>query len=138
MGKSIQSAKTIKAASRIRFSFKAARPSAGNALASYTAAFLQLSGLDDGAIIPAKLAREMMGDTAFGYHTRNGNIERTPDGVKLSEQGFAHFGNVNIGEGPNRNIRPDPEMIKAYATTMETGKPSDMVKNDKLIHPVAK
>lgn len=122
------------ATSAIRFVFPAARPSAGSALASYTAAWLQLSGLDSGATLPSKVAREIMGDTAYGYHTRKGNFEKTSDGVKLTEQGFEHFGNVT----PNRAIRPDPEMMKAYILTMETGKVSEMVKNEKLIKAIGK
>lgn len=133
MSKSSKSAKSPAAKSGIRFALKDAyRPGSGSALASYTVAWLALSGMDDGALLPAKVVRKIAGETAFGYHTRNGNFERTPDGIKLSETGFAHFGNM----GANRNIRPDPEMVKAYTETLSSGKTNAMVKNAAAIEPL--
>jgi hypothetical protein len=120
----------------VKFVFPASRPGAGTELASYTAAWLDLSGLDSGGLIPAAEVEQIMGKNAFGYHCRNGNLERTADGVKLTDQGFLHFGNLHMGVGRNRNIRPDPEMVKAYALTLATGKPSALVKNAKLIKPL--
>lgn len=112
---------------------QAARPGSGTALASYTSAWLALSGMDDGRAVPVKVLKQIAGDTAVAYHTRNGNLEKTPDGVKLTEAGFAHFGNMG---GQNRNIRPDAEMVKGYAEMFTTGKGGDLIKNPALIKPI--
>lgn len=114
---------------------QAARPSAGTRLASYTEAWLQLSGVADGKAIPAQQAKLIMGDTAYGYHVRKGNFEKTTDGFKLTPQGEAHFA---IGVN-NRLIRPEPEMVKAFIACMSTGKPDgEMVKNPDFIKPISK
>ena len=123
-----------KASSAVRFMLvAAARPGSGRALASYTAAWLALSGMDDGKAVPAKMVRALAGDTAYGYHTRAGNFEATADGVRLTESGEFHFSNLST----NRNIRAEPELVKAYADVLSTGKANDTVKNPALIKPMA-
>jgi hypothetical protein len=137
MAKSTKQVKSSKGFG-IRFYFPAARPGAGSALASHTAAFLQLSGLDNGDTVPRKVAEEIWGKRAVSNHLSLGNIERTDTGIRLTEQGFLHFGNLQTDESRNRNIRPDPEMVKSYVETMTTGKTSAMVKNATQIKAVAK
>jgi hypothetical protein len=104
------------------------RPSAGTRLASHTAAVLGLTGMIDGAMIPAAELRQMIGDTAFGYHSRKGNIERTDKGAKLSEQGVLLF---------MARAGVDPEMIAAYETVLSTGKPDgNLIKVPEAIAPL--
>lgn len=119
-------------AGAIRFTIvQAARPGSGELLASYTAAWLSLSGMADGAAIPSKVVRAIAGDTAYAYHTRNGNFERTPEGVKLTDAGLMHF----IGGG-NRNIRSNPEYEAGYIAVLTNGKPNEQVKNAAFIKPI--
>lgn len=130
-----KSSSAVKTSSGVKFVItQAARPSAGTRLASYTEAWLQLTGLADGGSIPAAQAKEIMGDTAYGYHTRKGNFEKTADGFKLTAQGESHFG---IGTN-NRLIRPEPEMVKAYTETMSKGSTNEQVKNPGFIKPINK
>ena len=110
----------------------AARPAAGSQLASYTAAWLSLSGMIDGKAVPAEVVRAVAGPTAFGYHTRNGNFERTDKGVILTAKGEAHF-------ATRPKIQVDPEMLKAYEEILSTGKPDgNLVKNPEFISPLKK
>ncbi len=126
----------VQGSNGVKFVFDGARPHGGTELASYTVAWLALSGMDDGRAIPAEQVKKIAGKRAFSYHTGNGNWERTDSGVVLTEQGFMHFGNIANGSGINRNIRPDPEMVKAYTETMQSGKVSAMVKNPAMIKPL--
>lgn len=111
----------------------AARPSAGTRLASHTAAVLSLTGMIDGETrIPAAELRQLIGETAFGYHARKGNFDRSAEGVKLSDEGVLHF-------IQRPSIVADPEMTAAYETILRTGKPDgNMVKNAEFIKPLAK
>ena len=118
-------------ASTVRFCLSgAARPSAGTRLASHTAAVLGLTGMAAGQRIPGAELRQLIGDTAYGYHTRNGNFDHDAKGVTLTEKGLLHF----IGRP---NIQSDPEMEAAYAKVLTTGKPDgNMVKNAEFIAPI--
>jgi hypothetical protein len=118
-------------ATSIRFVLKDGfRPSAGARLASHTAAVLGLSGMIDGATVPAAELRQMIGDTAFGYHSRKGNIERTDKGCKLSNHGQQLF---------MARVGVDPEMIVAFERVLSTGKPDgNMVKNADAIKALTK
>jgi hypothetical protein len=107
----------------------AARPSAGSALASYTAAWLQLSGMATGHVCPAATVRQVAGDTALAYHVKQGNMERTDKGIQLTEQGILHFLS-------RTKIQPDPEMVKAYEEVLSKGKPNGMVKNPEFIKAI--
>ena len=126
----VRKATPVKAASKpaaksgIKFVIKPAfRPGSGRNLASFTAAWMELSGMVGGAPVPSALVRRIAGDTALSHHKRLGNFEATPDGVKLTEQGEFHFGEL----APNRNIKTDPEMVKAYKSVMATGKPDGTI-----------
>jgi hypothetical protein len=124
-------AQPVKAAELSFVITSAARPSAGSALASYTAAWLELSGMIAGHMVPAATVRAIAGDTAFAYHTKAGRFTRTAEGVKLSDEGVLHFLS-------RTKITPDPEMTKAYLATMSTGETSAMVKNPEFIKPINK
>ena len=113
------------------FATGAARPSAGSALASYTAAWLTLSGMATGHAVPGAIVRQVAGDTAFAYHTKQGNFERTDEGVKLTDKGILHFLS-------RTKIQPDPEMVKAYEEVLSTGKTNAMVKNPEFIQAIKK
>lgn len=97
-----------------------ARPVAGNRLAAFTAAWLQLSGLKDGKAVQRATLVKIAGPRAIQYHTSNGNFETTPDGLKLTTKGQNAFGARSI----------DPEMLKAYSEALATGKQSDVVAKD--------
>lgn len=132
MSKTIKTPRTAKPSNGVRFMVSPqARPSSGEALASYTAAWLTLSGMGEGGVVPTKTVRALAGDTAYGYHKRLGNFEVTKDGVTLSSVGLVHFMNA----GNNRTITPNAEMVEAYMQTMTKGTPSTMVKNTMFIKP---
>lgn len=129
----VRKATPVKAASKpaaksgIKFVIKPTfRPGSGRNLASFTAAWIALSGMQNGATVPSALVRRIAGDTAFSHHKRLGNFEATPDGVKLTDQGEFHFSDLST----NRNIKTDPELVKAYMSVMSTGKPDgNVIKN---------
>ena len=92
-----------------------ARPKAGAALFAHTHAFLVLSGIQAGGAYPKAKAVQVVGPTAVKYHTQNGNLEATAEGLKLTPKGQAAF-----------SVRPiDPEYLAAYTEVFTTGKTND-------------
>lgn len=65
-----------------------ARPQAGAALAAHTAAFLALSGMNDGKACPRALATKVIGPRAISYHIGNKNFEVTEEGIALTAKGI--------------------------------------------------
>jgi hypothetical protein len=110
----------------------AARPSAGSALASYTAAWLGLSGMIDGKAVPRATVTRVAGPTATAYHLKLGNFTATDEGLKLSEKGEAHF-------ALRSKIQIDPEQLKSYETMLSNGQPDgNLVKNAAFIEKLDK
>lgn len=107
-----------------------ARPTAGNRLAGFTAAWLNLTGIMKGNAVQRATLVKIAGETAIAYHTRNGNFEKTETGLKLSEKGAMFF-----------ELRGDiaPDYRAAFEVIMSTGKLDERseVKNPKLITKVA-
>lgn len=97
-----------------------ARPAAGNRLAAFTQAWLDLSGLAAGSAVQRATIVKVAGPRAVQYHTGNGNIESTPDGLKLTQKGYAAFSSRSV----------DPELLKAYTEALSEGKQSDIVAKD--------
>jgi len=97
-----------------------ARPVAGSRLAAFTATWLDLSGLAKGDAVKRADLVKVAGPRAIAYHTSNGNMESTPDGVKLTDKGFAAFASRTV----------DPEAAKAYRAALVDGTQSDMVSKD--------
>lgn len=93
-----------------------ARPKAGHALFAHTAAFLKLSGMDEGKAYPSSKARSIIGATAVKYHSGNGNLAATDKGLTLTPKGRAFF--AARGEA-------NPELLAAFIGVMTTGKPDD-------------
>lgn len=93
-----------------------ARPKAGAALFAHTAAFFALSGINEGKAYPKAKAVQVIGQTAVKYHTGNGNLEHTAEGVKLTDKGRAFFA-----------ARPavDPELFAAFESVLSTGAVND-------------
>lgn len=64
------------------------RPGAGRLLFAYTAAWLNASGMLEGASIPRDKLTKIAGSTAIGYHTtRTGHLVDTAGAIKLSATG---------------------------------------------------
>lgn len=93
-----------------------ARPKAGAALFAHTAAFLALSGINAGQAYPKSKAAQIIGQTAVKYHSANGNLEQTAEGLKLTDKGRAFF--AARGEA-------DKELFAAFSEVLTTGKVND-------------
>lgn len=94
-----------------------ARPTAGNALAAHTAAFLELSGMSYGKACPKATATKVIGARAVQYHTNNGNMDATDTGLALTPKGVAFFSSRTV----------DAEQLKAFTAYMATGQLNDAV-----------
>lgn len=92
-----------------------ARPKAGAALFAHTHAFLVHSGIASGAAFPKAKAVQIVGATAVKYHTGNGNLAATPEGLKLTPKGQAAFSVRGL----------DPEYLAAFVEVLTTGKIND-------------
>lgn len=96
------------------------RPGAGNMLASYSAAWMAITGFDSGAILPRSVMLALAGETAVKYHLKTGNFEETATGMRITAQGKLHFaGKSDVAT--NRNIRPIPEFVEAYKAFFTAG-----------------
>lgn len=93
-----------------------ARPQHGAALFAHTAAFLQLSGITDGKAYPKAKATQVIGATAVKYHSANGNLSQTADGLTLTDKGRAFF--AARGEA-------DKELLAAFTKVLTTGELDD-------------
>ena len=114
-------------ANRVKFIIEDfARPSQGSRLAAFTAAWLTLTGLTKGNAVSRGTLVKIAGETAINYHTRNGNFEKTEQGLKLSDKGVMFF-----------EARGDvmPDMRAGFEVVLSTGKLDDRaeVKNPKAI-----
>lgn len=94
-----------------------ARPSAGNALAAHTQAFLDMSGLASGDAFPKAQATKIIGARAVQYHLGNGNFTQVEKGIKLTEKGELFFLSRNV----------DAELFAAYSTFFASGKVNDAI-----------
>jgi hypothetical protein len=92
-----------------------ARPSAGNALAAHTAAFLTLSGISDRPVARAQCVK-VIGARAVQYHVGNGNFQPTASGLALTDKGAEFFASRAV----------DPELFAAYSEVFTTGKVNDV------------
>lgn len=92
-----------------------ARPKAGHLLKAFTAAWLDSLGMLEGNAVPRATLVRIAGDTAIGYHTKNGNFERTESGLKITEKGKAFFA-ARYAESP-----ADPQVMAAYQAIFATG-----------------
>lgn len=103
-----------------------ARPTQGHALAGFTAAWMTLTGILKGAAVPRATLVRIAGETAINYHTRNGNFEKTEQGLKLSAKGVEFF----AARGDQA-----PEIRAGFETIMTTGKLDERapVKNAKAV-----
>lgn len=109
----------------------AARPGAGHHLASYTLAWLVLSGMYEGMGIPKGLAIKL-GGRAVSYHLQpdQGNFEERSGLVYLTLAGQDHF---LPGGSARRKIQAVREWAEAYADAMQHGIPNEVVKNAAFI-----
>jgi hypothetical protein len=96
------------------------RPGAGNYLASYTAAWMNITGFDTGTVLSRVHVLALAGETAVKYHLKQGNFEEVDNGMRISAQGRLHFaGKSDVAV--NRNIRPIPEFVEAYKAFFLSG-----------------
>lgn len=98
------------------------RPKAGKGLQAHTEAALQLFGLyKKGAKVARRALSETIGDTAIGYHIKNGSFESPEPGVVgLSEMGREAF--------KARVANLDAELVAEFAALFTTGKAGDKVR----------
>ena len=105
-----------------------ARPKAGRQLLAFTEAWLQLSGLVNGRACDAKALRTIAGDTAIGYHTRNGNFQRDGNALTLSGKGSEFFAQRIL------STAYDAKDTDAFKAMMQSGKiDGNLIKNQSAI-----
>lgn len=95
------------------------RPTSGARLFAHTAAFLTASGMFTGAARPRSEVKAVIDETAFGYHRKLGNIEETPAGTILTEQGKAFFA-AREKVGSRQYV--SPELKAAFLAALTEGK----------------
>lgn len=92
-----------------------ARPAAGRRLFAFTAAWLELTGLNDGAHVEKKKLVKIAGETAISYHTKKGNFSVEKDGLALTAKGHNFF-----GDRKSKN-EYDPKIVEVYSEIMTSG-----------------
>lgn len=94
-----------------------ARPGAGRNLFAMTQAWLELSNLYNGAIVSAELLKQVCGNTAITYHTKQlGNFEVTAKGLQLTAKG------INFFKARKVENKFDEKVKDAYKAILSTGK----------------
>lgn len=88
-----------------------ARPQSGGALSAHTAAFLALSGMNDGQAFPRDMAAKVIGARAIAYHLKNENFATTADGLALTAKGQAAMASRTV----------DAEKVAAFTEFFKTG-----------------
>ena len=109
-----------------------ARPKAGHLLAAFTAAWMDSFGMLQGNAVPRAKLVKVAGDTAVNYHTKNGNFERTEEGLKITAKGQAFFA-ARYADRP-----VDAQAMAAYQAIFATGQiDGELVKNQAAITKAA-
>lgn len=90
------------------------RPVAGARLVAYTAAWLSMFALDSGKAAPRAALVKVAGQTAVAYHTRQGNMVQTADGITLTAKGKSVFAMRAI----------DAELKAAMMSVLKNGEPN--------------
>lgn len=119
--------KAVKATNAVKFVIvDFARPNQGNRLLAFTAAWLELTGLNKGNAMSRAALIAIAGETAINYHTRNGNFEKTEAGLKLSEKGAMFF-------AARGDVSPDERA--GFEVLLKTGKLDERagIKNEKAV-----
>jgi hypothetical protein len=102
----------------------------GGRLEAFTAAWLDLTGLNAGKAIAKDQLAKVSGPRAIAYHIGLKNIEKTVDGLKLTEKGQMFFA---------ARTKIDPQLVEAYKAVLATGKVEDclQIANPKAIVKIA-
>jgi hypothetical protein len=91
------------------------RPGAGKALFAHTAAFMELSGMNQGKRIPRSMVLQFLGAAATKHHLNStGFFAQYADGVEVSPMGKEGFALRAI----------DPELFAGFVDILSTGKTS--------------
>lgn len=108
-----------------------ARPKAGTRLFAFTDAWLELTGIKAGSAVSRATLVKIAGEVAITYHTRNGNFEKTENGLSLSAKGASFFAARDAGN--------DAQLIAAFKEAMTTGQAPEVlaIKDPKAIIKVA-
>ena len=110
-----------------------ARPKAGRSLFAFTQAWLELSGMMNGARVSAKVLKQITGDTAVSYHTKNGNFAQDSGAIELTLKGNNFFTERMIGN------QYDEKTLDTFKDILTTGKIDGvMVKAQSAIVKLAK
>lgn len=112
-----------------------ARPGQGANLYAFTKAWLECTGMADGAAIPRSMAEKIAGATMVGYHLKQGNLDLSDKGLILTSMGKALLVN-GACETKRRTI--DPATVDAWKGIFSTGKPDgNLIKNPDSLSKVA-
>ena len=94
------------------------RPGSGSALFAHTAAFLELSGMDQGKRLPSKYVESIIGPAAIKHHLKaTGFFEVNASGLAVSPLGIDAFALRSI----------NPELKQAFIDILATGKTDKVV-----------
>ena len=103
----------------------------GHYLASFTRAWMEITGFLDGKPVETKMIQRLLG-SGVRYHETRGRITKSAQGYIITDEGKAFFLTRDT-------IVPNPEFVEAYKALMTKGTPavSIRVKDAKQIVKVA-
>lgn len=114
--------KTANKAPTFKFGIITGRPVSGTNLFAYTAAWLEMSGLNKGKSENRRTLENIAGATAISYHIKNGRMIEKDGKVSLSEGGKIHFA--------ARKDSIDTEAKDGWIKILKTGKADNkLIKN---------
>jgi hypothetical protein len=92
----------------------------GSFLASFTRAWMEITGFIQGKPVTTSLIRTLLG-SGVRYHENKGNIEKSEKGYVITPQGKDFF-------LTRTTIVPNPEFVEAYKILMTKGTPDAKIR----------
>lgn len=92
----------------------------GHYLASFTRAWMEITGFLDGKPVETKMIQRLLG-SGVRYHETRGRITKSDKGYVITDEGKAFFMTRDT-------IVPNPEYVAAYKALMLNGTPSAAIR----------
>lgn len=92
----------------------------GHYLASFTRAWMEITGFLDGKPVETKMIQRLLG-SGVRYHETRGRIAKSDKGYVITDEGKAFFMTRDT-------IVPNPEYVAAYKALMLNGTPSAAIR----------
>lgn len=92
----------------------------GHYLASFTRAWMEITGFLDGKPVETKMIQRLLG-SGVRYHETRGRITKSAQGYIITDEGKAFFLTRDT-------IVPNPEFVEAYKALMTQGTPAASIR----------